>query len=652
MTSSKKLFLDIETYSSVDLPKSGVYAYSESPDFEILLLSYAINDGEVTCIDVKNGESLEPVLRAIEDHSCVKIAHNAAFERVCLSRYIYGNSRFLSPESWTCTATMAAYNGLSRTLAGAGEAIGLGEDTAKMKEGAALIRYFCLPCKPTKTNGQRTRNLPEHAPEKWKVFKDYNIRDVVAEKEIYKKLCRSDLPPREWEIYWLDQKINDRGVRIDQVLMRSAIRINGDYTARLAEEAQSLTGLQNIRSVAQLKTWLNVEGSLDKKAIQALLKEGNLSEAAERVLRIRQETGKSSIAKYTAMEKGLCKDGRVRGLFMFYGASRTGRWAGRQIQLQNLPQNHLGTLDEARQLVLDGDQESLELIYGNVPLVLSELIRTAIIPENGKSFAVADYSAIEARVIAWLADETWRMRFFREGGDIYCASASKMFGVPVVKHGINGHLRQKGKIAELACGYGGSVGAMVNMGALDMGLKEEDLEPIVTSWRENNPNIVRLWWDFDTAAKSAINNPGALFTIRHGVTIICTGGMLFIRLPSGRRLAYVAPRIGSNRFGGESITYMGTGTAGKWERLETFGGKLVENVVQAISRDCLADAICRVEALGHEIVMHVHDEMIVETGQPEKALSDMLKIMGKPPVWAPGLVLEGAGYVTQYYKKD
>ena len=657
------LRIDIETYSEVDLTKSTVYRYSEDPSFRILLFGYAYDDDPVTVIDVTEEPIPGGVLLDLTNPDVIKSAYNANFERVCLSNHmqqlgIHLEEDFLPPEQWRCTMVHALTCGLPRSLAEAGRALGLSEDKAKMKEGAELIRYFCKPCKPTKTNGMRTRNLPEHDGEKWLMFKAYNARDVEVERTISKKLEKMPVHDIEWKAYWLDQRINDRGVQVDSHLVDAAIRISAEHTAVLTEEAVNLTGLGNVNSVSQLKAWLGVEGSLDKKAIREMRESGNLSLKEDRLLAIRQELGKTSISKYEAMKRGMCKDERVRGLFQFYGANRTGRWAGRQVQVQNLPQNKIQDLDTARAIAYEGDRDGLQMLFGNVPDVLSQLIRTAFVAKSGCTFAVADFSAIEARVIAWLSGERWRLDVFEKGGDIYCASASQMFRVPVVKHGENGHLRQKGKIAELALGYGGSVGALKAMGAIEMGLKEEELKPLVAAWRATNPHVIAFWWDVDRLAREAIQNPGS---IRRMVcadgrsSIIARKGMssLDIWLPSGRFITYVRPRIEPNTLGGDSITYEGQ-EAGKWGRVETYGPKLVENIVQATARDCLRDAMLRVAEVFPGIVMHVHDEMIVEVPeeQAEDALAYMQECMGHPMTWAPGLLLRGDGYLTKYYRKD
>ena len=553
----------------------------------------------------------------------------------------------------------AATLGLPRTLAEVGRVLGLSEDKQKMKEGKALIEYFCKPCKPTKKNGGRLRNLPEHDVEKWETFKAYNIRDVEVERSIRRLLEQYPVPQEELEAYWLDQRINDRGVMVDQELMASAIRVNMEHSEELTREAVEISGLDNVNSVAQLKRWLAAGGvkigdSLDKKAVAALRKNGNLNAAADRMLSIRQELGKTSVTKYQAMERGVCQDGRVKGLFAFYGANRTGRWAGRQVQVQNLPQNHIPDLETAREIVKDGDREGLKALFGNVPATLSELIRTAFVAKPGHTFVVADFSAIEARVVAWLAGEEWRQENFRRGGDIYCASASQMFHVPVEKHGINGHLRQKGKIAELALGYGGSVGALKNMGALDMGLNEEELKPLVDAWRKANPAIVEFWWQIDRAVRDTINRQSSWrYDLPHGLSMMCSPKLLHIRLPSGRSLRYWKPRLEWDEEGRENITY-GSTEAGAWTRVETYGPKLVENIVQATARDCLRDAMLRVSLRYPGIVMHIHDEMVVEVPKEaaQTALRDMLAIMADPVPWAPGLLLKGDGYITDFYRKD
>lgn len=652
------LGIDIETYSSVDLLKCGVYKYTESPDFEILLFGYAIDDEPVTVIDLRTERIPTNIMCMLMDPAVTKQAYNANFERVCLSRYL-GLDGFLPPEQWRCTMVHAATLGLPRSLDEVGKVLGLAPEKAKMKEGKDLIAYFCKPCKPTKTNGGRTRNLPQHALDKWLVFKAYNARDVETERTI-RKICEDKpVPYKEWEAYWMDQRINDRGVLVDLPFAKAAIDMSLQHTAELTEEATGITGLENVNSVSQLKGWLGVEGSLDKKAIRAMRDSGTLDAAADRMLAIRQELGKTSVTKYEAMVRGACDDGRVRGLFQFYGANRTGRWAGRLVQVQNLPQNHLSDLDLARSVVRDGDHDGLQCLFGNVPATLSELIRTAFIAKPGYTFAVADFSAIEARMIAWLSGERWRMKVFAEGGDIYCASASQMFKVPVEKHGVNGHLRQKGKIAELALGYGGSIGAMKTMGALEMGLTEDELKPIVDAWRAASPSVVAFWWAVDTMVRDAINSPGSIQSMdvalgKSHLVAQRSRRLLSIQLPSGRAIRYWEPRIEFDPdTGRENITYSST-EAGAWTRVETYGPKLVENIVQAAARDCLRDAMKRVSVKYPDIVMHVHDEMIVEVPEAEadEALRYMQECMGTPIKWADGLLLRGDGYTTSYYRKD
>lgn len=656
------LSIDIETYSSVDLKKSTVYRYAEAPDFDILLFGYAVDEDPVRVIDLTREPMPDAVAAALQDPRYIKLAYNANFERVCLSWWLYRHGwtgdplymTYLPPEQWRCTMVWAATLGLPRSLGDVGAALGLPEEQQKMKEGRQLIDYFCRPCRATKTNKGRTRNLPQHAPDRWAAFVAYNRRDVETEREIRHILEPFPVPEEEWAAYWLDQRINDRGVKVDPRLMRAAIQMNLEHTQELTREAHLLTGLRNVNSVSQLKGWLGHEGSLDKKIVRQLRQSGELSENADRVLAIRQELGKTSVSKYEAMERGICQDERVRGLFAFYGANRTGRWAGRQVQVQNLPQNHIPDLELAREIVKEGDRKGLQALFGSVPATLSELIRTAFIPEDGRMFCVADFSAIEARVVAWLAGETWRQEVFRRGGDIYCASASKMFHVPVEKHGVNGHLRQKGKIAELALGYGGGVGAMASMGALDMGLAQEELQPIVNAWRASNPAIVALWWQIDAAARETI---GAGLTawrhdLPHGLSMKCSKKLLHIRLPSGRVLRYWQPRLTQEGYR-ENITY-GSTEAGKWGRVETYGPKIFENIVQATARDCLRDAMALISRRWPGIVMHIHDEMVVEVNkdQAQDALRDMLEIMGRPLPWAPGLLLKGDGYITDFYRKD
>lgn len=599
----KTLSIDIETYSDIPLQKTGVYRYCESPNFEILLFGYSIDSGPVQVVDLACGEHIpKEVLAALEDDSVIKWAFNAAFERVCLSRYLgYPTGKYLDPESWHCSMVWAATMGLPLSLEGVGAVLGL--EKQKLTEGKELIKYFCQPCLPTKANGQRTRNRPFHAPDKWELFKRYNARDVEAEMGIQRKLSKFPVPPQVWEEYDIDQEINDRGVRIDMELVEQAIQMDARSRQELTDAMKRMTALENPNSVQQMKQWLSDNGmetdSLGKKVVAELLKTAP-PELAE-VLTLRQQLAKSSVRKYQAMEKTVCSDNRARGMFMFYGANRTGRFSGRNIQLQNLPQNHLPDLAEARALVRSGDFDAVELLYEDVPDTLSQLIRTAFIPRDGAQFLVADFSAIEARVIAWFAGETWRQEVFAKGGDIYCASASQMFKVPVEKHGINGHLRQKGKIAELALGYGGSVGALKAMGALEMGLTEEELPQLVDAWRQSNPNIVKFWWAVDRAVMEAVRYKHT--TTDYGLTFSCRSGMLFITLPSGRKLAYVKPKVGTNKFGGECITYEGIGSTKKWERLDSYGPKFVENIVQATARDILCYAMRTLRCCS--IVMHI-----------------------------------------------
>ena len=645
----KTLSIDIETYSDIPLQKTGVYRYCESPNFEILLFGYSIDSGPVQVVDLACGEHIpKEVLAALEDDSVIKWAFNAAFERVCLSRYLgYPTGKYLDPESWHCSMVWAATMGLPLSLEGVGAVLGL--EKQKLTEGKELIKYFCQPCLPTKANGQRTRNRPFHAPDKWELFKRYNARDVEAEMGIQRKLSKFPVPPQVWEEYDIDQEINDRGVRIDMELVEQAIQMDARSRQELTDAMKRMTALENPNSVQQMKQWLSDNGmetdSLGKKVVAELLKTAP-PELAE-VLTLRQQLAKSSVRKYQAMEKTVCSDNRARGMFMFYGANRTGRFSGRNIQLQNLPQNHLPDLAEARALVRSGDFDAVELLYEDVPDTLSQLIRTAFIPRDGAQFLVADFSAIEARVIAWFAGETWRQEVFSTGGDIYCASASQMFKVPVEKHGINGHLRQKGKIAELALGYGGSVGALKAMGALEMGLTEEELPQLVDAWRQSNPNIVKFWWAVDRAVMEAVRYKHT--TTDYGLTFSCRSGMLFITLPSGRKLAYVKPKVGTNKFGGECITYEGIGSTKKWERLDSYGPKFVENIVQATARDILCYAMRTLRCCS--IVMHIHDELVIEA-DPRMSLDAVCEQMGRTPPWAKGLLLRADGYATPFYKKD
>lgn len=644
----KHLSLDLETYSSVDISKCGVYKYSESPDFEIMLFAYSVDGSPVEVIDLKQGAVIsQEILEALTDETVIKHAFNANFERVCLSRFL-GIDGFLSPRGWHCSMIWAATLGLPLSLAGVGAVLGL--DKQKLSEGKDLIRYFCVPCNPTKTNGGRTRNLPIHAPDKWIAFQDYNIRDVEVELAIQKRLSSFPVPQETWEEYWLDQEINDMGIEIDMPLADAAVHLDELSKNEINEKLKELTGLENPNSVLQMRGWLNDHGleaeSLGKAAVAELLASTD-DESLKEVLLLRQQLAKSSVRKYQAMQNFACSDNRARGLFQFYGANRTGRFAGRGIQLQNLPQNHMEDLEEARGLVRQGNYDSLSLLYESVPNVLSELIRTAFVPKEGMKFIVSDFSAIEARVIAWLAGEKWRQEVFKNGGDIYCASASQMFGVPVEKHGVNGHLRQKGKISELALGYGGSVGALKAMGALNMGLTEAELQPLVASWRDSNPAITKLWWDVDRAVKDCIKQRSKTET--HGIKFEYESGFLFIHLLSGRKLAYVKPQIGENRFGGESVTYEGVGATKKWERLESYGPKFVENIVQAMARDILCFAMDNLRQ--YDIVGSVHDEVIIEV-EPATTVEEINEIMAHAPTWAEGLLLNADGYECMFYKKD
>ena len=645
----KTISIDIETYSGTDLGKCGVYKYTEDPNFEILLFGYAVDGGEVRVVDLALGETIPAdIINALTDESVLKFAFNANFERICLSRFLgMPTGEYLNPSSWRCTMVWAAYMGLPLSLQGVGAVLRL--DKQKMTEGKDLVRYFCSPCSPTKSNGGRTRNLPKNAPEKWSLFKSYNLRDVETEMGIQQKLSKFPVPEFVWDEYHLDQKINDRGVRLDNLLVDTAIRMDAESKDELMQTMRKITELENPNSVSQMRSWLADNGletdTLGKKAVSEMLKTAP-PELADALI-LRQQLAKSSVKKYQAMKNAVCSDGRARGMFQFYGANRTGRWAGRLIQMQNLPQNHLSDLSEARGLVRSGDMEAVKMLYEDVPDTLSQLIRTAFIPREGSVFYVADFSAIEARVIAWFAGEMWRQEVFAEGKDIYCASASQMFRVPVEKHGVNGHLRQKGKIAELALGYGGSVGALKAMGALEMGLSEEELQPLVQAWRAANPNIVKFWWDVDRAAMAAVRGKTTAET--HGIRFICHSGMLSILLPSGRMLNYVKPKIGENKFGGSCITYEGVGGTKKWERLESYGPKFVENIVQATARDILCYAMKTLQNCS--ITMHIHDELVIES-DPHISLNDICEQMGRPPPWANGLLLRADGYTTEFYKKD
>lgn len=659
----KTLSLDLETKSGADISKTGIYRYAEDPDFDILLFGVSVNGGPVKVYDLACKETIpDEILAALTDNSIIKSAYNASFERVCLSYWLrknypryfksYGKPddpahKYLDPSAWRCSLVWAAYNGLPLGLEKVGAVLGL--EQQKMKEGKDLIRFFCCPCKPTASNGRRTWNLPEHAPEKWDLFKKYNVRDVEVELQIQERLKNYPVPDFVWEEYCLDQQINDRGIMIDQKMVSGALSIDEKSHNDLTVRMQQLTGLSNPNSVMQMKDYLAEKGldaeSLGKKEVSAMIK--SAPEDLAEVLSLRLQLAKSSVRKYEAMENAVCADARCRGMFQFYGANRSGRWSGRLIQLQNLPQNHLPDLEQARELVKQDDYEMLDMLYDSVPSVLSELIRTAFIPRPGYKFVVSDFSAIEARVLSYLAGEEWRMEVFRTGGDIYCASASQMFKVPVEKHGQNAHLRQKGKISELALGYGGSVGALTAMGALDMGLSEEELQPLVKLWRESNPHIVQYWWNVDAAVKKTIKS--------HEVTRVgcvsfhARNGMLFIQLPSGRQLAYVKPRIEGNQYGGESITYMGNDASKKWSRIESYGPKIVENITQAVSRDVLAHAMRSLSQ--YAIVGHVHDELIIECSL-ETPLEQICDAMGQTPPWLSGIDLRADGYCCKYYKKD
>ena len=642
------LSIDIETYSDVDLTKCGVYAYSDSPNFEILLFAYAFDEEPTQIVDFACGEQLpERVLAALEDPAVTKVAFNAQFERTCISRYL---GRRLSPNGWQCTAVQSAMLALPLSLDNVGEVLNI--QRKKLKEGTDLVRFFSMPCKPTKANGGRTRNRPEDAPEKWERFKTYCIRDVDAEREIRQKLWKFPISESEMELYRMDQEINDRGILVDQQLVENAVLCDNQYRQMVTARAYELTGLSNPNSPAQIKGWLSEHGveaeKLDKKTVKGLISETD-GEVLE-VLKLRLLMAKTSVKKYEAIERSVCSDGRVHGLLQFYGANRTGRWAGRLVQVQNLPQNHIPDLELARSLVKEQRFEDLDLLYDSTPEVLSELIRTAFVPKPGCRFIVADFSAIEARVLAWFAGEQWRLDTFAEGRDIYCASASKMFGVPVVKHGVNGHLRQKGKIAELALGYGGAVGALTSMGALDMGLQKEELQPLVSQWRNSNPHITKFWWEVDTAAVKAVKERTEV--ILGNLCFTYRSGILFVTLPSGRKLSYIKPRMTQNRFGRESLSYEGVGESKKWMRIETYGPKLVENIVQATARDLLAQAMLRLRNKGFEIVMHIHDEAVLEVPEGVSGVEEICQIMSEQPDWAAGLPLRADGYECAFYKKD
>ena len=657
----ENLSVDLETFSSVNLGKCGVYKYAESDDFEILLFGYSVDGSEVQVVDLAQGETIpEVVLSALTDETVTKWAFNAQFERVCLSRYlrdkginvnpgqtVKSEGLFLNPSSWHCTMIWSATLGLPMSLENVGAVLGL--DKQKLTEGKNLIKYFCLPCNPTKVNGGRTRNKYFHDKEKWELFKSYNKRDVEVEMSIQEKLSRFPVPDFLWQEFYLDQTINDRGIGIDPLFVESAIKLDLEVKTHLMSELKHITGLENPNSVLQMRSWLKKHGlemeSLGKKEVAKELK--TVGKELAEVLQLRQQLAKSSVKKYTAMKNAACMDDRERGMFRFYGANRTGRFAGRLVQLQNLPQNHLPDLAEARSLVKQGNVEALEMLYEDIPDTLSQLIRTAFIPRTGFKFIVADFSAIEARVLAWLAGEKWRMRVFAEGKDIYCSSASQMFGVPVEKHGVNGHLRQKGKIAELALGYGGSVGALKAMGALDMGLTEEELQPLVDAWRSSNPMVTTLWWDVDRAVKQCVHEHVSVLT--HNIVFTYKSGFLIIKLPSKRCLYYVKPRVEENNYGGESVTYEGVGSTKKWERLESYGPKFVENITQAIARDILLYAMQTLKE--YRIVAHVHDEAIIEADK-SVSVQSVCELMGRTPPWAEGLLLRADGYECEFYKKD
>ncbi len=661
MAKIRELSVDLETFSSVDLKKCGVYKYAESEDFEILLFGYSVDGSEVQVVDLAQGETIpDVVLSALTDETVTKWAFNAQFERVCLSRYLRdkginvnpgqtGKSEglFLNPCSWHCTMIWSATLGLPMSLESVGAVLGL--DKQKLTEGKNLIKYFCLPCNPTKVNGGRTRNKYFHDKEKWDLFKSYNKRDVEVEMSIQEKLSRFPVPDFLWQEFYLDQQINDRGIGIDPLFVESAIKLDLEVKTHLVDELKHVTGLENPNSVLQMRSWLKKHGlemeSLGKKEVAKELK--TVGKELAEVLRLRQQLAKSSVKKYTAMKNAACMDYRERGMFRFYGANRTGRFAGRLVQLQNLPQNHLPDLAEARSLVKQGNVEALEMLYEDIPDTLSQLIRTAFIPRTGFKFIVADFSAIEARVLAWLAGEKWRMRVFEEGKDIYCSSASQMFRVPVEKHGVNGHLRQKGKIAELALGYGGSVGALKAMGALDMGLTEDELQPLVDAWRSSNTMVTTLWWDVDRAVKQCVHEHVSVQT--HNIVFTYKSGFLIIELPSKRCLYYVKPRVEENKYGGESVTYEGVGSTKKWERLESYGPKFVENITQAIARDILLYAMQTLKE--YRIVAHVHDEAIIETDK-NVSVQSVCELMGRTPPWAEGLLLRADGYECEFYKKD
>lgn len=654
----ENISMDLETFSSVDLKKCGVYKYVESEDFEILLFGYSVDGEPVKVIDLAMGEELpNEIINALNDYSVTKWAFNSQFERICLSRFLRDrgllkdknnkDTMFLNPRSFKCSMIWSATLGLPLSLEKVGEVLNL--DKKKLTEGKNLIKYFCVPCKPTKVNGNRKRNFYFHDKEKWELFKFYNKRDVEVEMGIKNRLSKFPVPDFLWEEFYLDQEINDRGIEIDPVLVDSAIQIDSDVKKDLMKRLTDITGLSNPNSVLQMKNWLSSHGlnmeSLGKKEVEKEIK--TAPKEISTVLSLRQKLAKSSIKKYMTMKNAAGKDNRERGMFRFYGANRTGRFAGRLVQLQNLPQNHLSDLKETRDLIKDQNMEAINLLYDDIPDTLSQLIRTAFIPHSNYKFIVADFSAIEARVIAWLSNEKWRMKVFSEGKDIYCSSASQMFGVSVVKHGINGHLRQKGKIAELALGYGGAVGALKAMGALDMGLTEEELQPLVDAWRSTNPNIVSLWWNVDKAVKTCIKK--RILTETHGIKFSYKSGLLYITLPSKRNLYYVKPKIEINSYGSESVTYEGIGSTKKWERIESYGPKFVENIIQGISRDILLYAMNTLRK--YRIVAHVHDELIIEADKNVE-VETVCKEMSMTPPWAKGLLLRADGYECEFYKKD
>ncbi len=644
----RELSIDLESFSDIDLIKCGVYAYADSPAFEILLFAWSFDGGETQIIDLAQGEKLPAeVEEAVFDVSVTKTAYNANFERTCLSKHF---GRYIPPESWHCSAVQAAMLALPRSLEDVGRVLGL--DEQKMKEGKELIRYFCVPCKPTKANGGRTRNLPCHAPEKWELFKTYCKRDVDVEKSIRRKLHNFPIPESEMELYRLDQRINDRGVLVDMKLVRNAVSCERLHKEVVTKRAYELTGLENPNSVAQLKGWLGDMGmeaeSLSKKAVAEMIAETDGE--VEELLRLRLLMAKTSVKKYEAMERSVCSDGRVHGMLMFYGANRSGRWSGKNVQIQNLPKNDIPDLELARDLVKQGRFEDVEMFYDSTPNVLSELIRTAFIPKPGCRFVVADFSAIEARVMGWLSGEEWVLDVFRGDGKLYEMTASRMFGIPMTEIGKGSPERAKGKVASLACQYGGSTGALVSMGALDMGLTEEELPPLVAAWRKANPHMVQFWWDVDAAAIKAVREKQK--TKVGKIIFEYKSGILFITLPSGRKLSYVKPRMAVNKFGRDGLTYEGISENKKWSRIETYGPKLVENIVQGTARDLLAEAMLRVEEKGYPIVMHCHDEIIAEVPEGTGSVDEMCEVMAVQPEWAVGLPLRADGYECSFYQKQ